>query len=163
LLGPSGPDAPYDLQIERLESLAVVEVAKVGEFVTEGVYQARVLERLPRHGVTQADLDLAVFAAAAVATLHVGAFRADGFVLEAELSGDPLGIPVEPLDQIANRASIHALHPIIPGRSAPSRPGEGREECRIRAPCTEWLDRLNFRQIRRKKTKEFEFKRSRNW
>jgi hypothetical protein len=42
------------------------------------------------------------------------------------------------------------------------RPSVGREECRIRAPFTEWLSRLEFIEIRRKRAKKFEFKRSKN-
>ena len=98
-IDPLAPRVFENPSVERLEALAVIEMAEMRELVAERVDQARVLERSTRRRVLQADADRPVPVADAQPALHLRALGLDRAVAESEDPRDARRIAFELLDQ----------------------------------------------------------------
>jgi len=108
-------------QIKGLKTRAVVEVAKVSQFVAEGVDEAGILEGTTASDVLQPQGDSAVRVTDAVAAAHIGSLGEDLRELESEVPRESHGVAPK-TGQQQNRFRIVQGDSRVGGRPPPQTP-----------------------------------------
>jgi hypothetical protein len=104
--------SPFEeLAVEALKALAVIEMAQMRELMTQGVDEARVLERLTRRRMAQPNPDRPIGEADPVASLDIGSLGLQNAVAQPEARTDTLRVILETGHQLPSRLAIHPPTP----------------------------------------------------
>ena len=107
----------------------MVEMPQVGELVTEGVDEARILQGTPARDVAESNFDRSVGVANAITALDIGPLGFQSCVAQSKAFADAVCILAQSTDQFAGDFSIHFPTDFVrPGR--PSQVGTPEWEAR---------------------------------